>query len=276
MFFLIRPTRFGAAVLSSLLLAAGCRSASVNPAPTSSGLTPFFRSFDRPPRPPVEDTRSYPSPTPGSMAPAILPAPGYSEPSEPLEQEVPPPPSAKKSKWNFLPSGLKLSSNSLTNKHVHQTAAKAENSSRTKFDKLDSSNSLTRSTPSNSETLTEETVQSRFASTGNGPTLSAPEPNSIPPFASTASKLHAPSIAVSPTEVITSQPAPSVQAAPRSTVRNPWPSSRNVVERQGTQFENRPLGSNRIPAPASTESIIGPFSRMCVFGPAPTPSAGGS
>ncbi len=109
-----------ATVVTSLMIASGCRSAAVNSGSTNNGSAgsvgspPFYRSFERSPRP-YDD--SYDSPG-SSNPPSILPVPGASE------SEVPPPPSAQRSKWDLIRSGFKMPSMSRQTNQVNQTAAK--------------------------------------------------------------------------------------------------------------------------------------------------------
>lgn len=163
---LLNVHRFGAtAVLTSLMLVTGCRTASVNPASSSGGTPPFFRSFDRAPRSNDYDDGAYQSPSPEPMPPAILPAPGYSEP------DVPPPPSAKKSRWNLAPSVFKFQSKTRQNSEVHQTGAKVN---REFSSILGKERSIAPLLHDQSGDLVEETVQSRFSAAPTGPALSSP------------------------------------------------------------------------------------------------------
>lgn len=119
-FHMHRFTAF-ASFITSLILVTGCRSASVNShdgASTSKGSwgVPFYRSFERSPRP-YDDVES-PSlePIPPN---AIPPVPGYSEPTPP----IPPSPSAQKSRWKpKLPTFAQQN-------QVKQTAAEGKNGS---------------------------------------------------------------------------------------------------------------------------------------------------
>ena len=151
-------------VLTGVLLVTGCHSASVNPAPASGGTPPFFRSYDRTPRSYDDSNDSYQSPSPEPMPPAILPAPGYSEPN------VPPSPSAKKSRWNPVPSGFKFQSKR-QNSDVHQTGAKID---RGFSSTLGKERSVAPYLHDQSHDFVEETVQSRFSVAPTDSALSPP------------------------------------------------------------------------------------------------------
>lgn len=110
--------RLGAvlSVATSLLLASGCRSASVNstasPADGLGGPQPFYRSYERAPRPYDENYQ------PPSPPPEILPVPGYSEPS------LPPSPTTQKYRRSWLPAASKPS-NDQPNTDANQTETPA-------------------------------------------------------------------------------------------------------------------------------------------------------
>lgn len=149
-----------ASLATSVLILGGCRSTSVQPSPsinsgaTSSGKAPFYRSYD---------SDNYESPANQPAAPF----PGYSDqiaPLPPLEtpatelgpnDEIPPAPSAQRSRWNRLNGGMKLSSTARNNRDVSQTAAKSDrrNSSQNKVQ--------TTVTPRKERVVTEEVVQPR-------------------------------------------------------------------------------------------------------------------
>jgi len=107
-------------VATGVLLATGCRSASVNapsgpdPAYAPASPQPFYRSYERAPRPYDENYQ------PPSPPPDILPVPGYSEPS------VPPSPSTQKQRRSWFPAASRPS-NDPPNADVNQTGTNGMN-----------------------------------------------------------------------------------------------------------------------------------------------------
>ncbi|WP_010582551.1 hypothetical protein [Schlesneria paludicola] len=148
--------------VTSLILVSGCRSASVNSpdrASSSSGSwgAPFYRSFERSPRPydDVESPNLEPIPPD-----AIPPVPGYSEPTP----AIPPAPSAQKSRWKpKLPTFAQQS-------QVNQTAAKSEGKNGSA--KLGGIRSSQWTSKSNNG----EVVRARSANTDSQPELAAAVP----------------------------------------------------------------------------------------------------
>ena len=158
------------AIITSLLLISGCRSASVKSPSLKSGSLPYFRSYEQPE--PKFDNSYQPAPdmsTPPTP-PGILPMPGFSEPANP-ESEVPPPPTAQKSRWKLIPSAFKRLSVSTTQADVHQTTSKSD-------DRLLSAKPhRTKSSVPTLRDETEEIVQPRLSSlrsVAGGPELTDP------------------------------------------------------------------------------------------------------
>ena len=112
----------------AILLFCGCRSANrfssfgVNRTPYGSGPT-LVRPYGRAPQSYDDNTPSGDGLTPQSEPSDILPAPAYSDPESPTSA---PTPSAKKSKWNLIPSGNKISSSMRRNTDIDQTAVKSD------------------------------------------------------------------------------------------------------------------------------------------------------
>ncbi len=147
------------AVLTGLLLSSGCRSASVNSNSGSSGLSspisapPFYRSFQQTYPSYDGNNGNHQTPLPQPEPPSVLPVPGYSEP------ELPPSPSAKKSRWNLVPSGFKFPSSARQNSDVRQSGTQSKREYPTKLSTIKS-----RPDEANDsrDDVVEETVSSRF------------------------------------------------------------------------------------------------------------------
>jgi hypothetical protein len=154
----------------AIMLVCGCRSASttsstgINRVPYGVNRPAYTRSYGSPQQP-YDDDPSMPSQDPQPDPPSIVPAPGYAEP-----EDTPPVPSAKKSRWNLVPSGLKFPSMSRSNNDIHQTG-------------INSDRSLSKKTvkPNLSSAMTEQTVTSRYSDTANRTSL-PPAPNSDDPI----------------------------------------------------------------------------------------------
>ena len=150
------------AVAVVTLLLCGCRSASVTSSsgvgrvPAGIGGNSYARPYGKAGQPYDEEYRSFQSPSPLPDPTGIAPVPGYSEPED---TPVPPTPSAKKSRWNLVPPGLKPSL-SRSQGDVHQTGVDSERGFSKKTPK---SGSLNRSAEMNTPRLSEETVGSRSA-----------------------------------------------------------------------------------------------------------------
>ena len=148
------------AVGMGLLLSAGCRSSSITSRSSSdpTGGSSFFRSFERPSR---ESREAVPSD--GELVPVpdpsfVPPVPGSSEPFYPPAPV--PSPSAKRSRWSLVPSGLRNSSTVKSGDSINQTSVTGERV-------LSGKGARTTTTavhPSNeSQGLQEQAVTSRFA-----------------------------------------------------------------------------------------------------------------
>ena len=107
-FFLKNRLQTMASIVTSLLLASGCRNASVQSSTgigsdsSDSGNRQFYRSFERSTPRPQYDSDGYqlPSDGPGTIPPM--------PPNEPAPTPIPPSPSVQKSRRNLLPTGLNL------------------------------------------------------------------------------------------------------------------------------------------------------------------------
>jgi|GEM_PF-4503445 len=148
------------AVGMGLLLSAGCRSSSIasrsSSDPTSGSS--YFRSFERPSRESREavpyDGELVPVPDPSF----VPPVPGSSEPVYPPAPV--PSPSAKRSRWGLVPSGLKNSSTVKSGNSINQTSVTGDRGSSGKGARA----TTTAVHPSNeSQGLQEQAVTSRFA-----------------------------------------------------------------------------------------------------------------
>lgn len=108
-----------ASIALSLSLVGGCRSAGYRSESSSGesgyGTAPFYQSYPKPIAPYSEDINQPPSSQPNSSG--VAPVPGYSDP------EVPPAPSAQRSKRGFTPSNLKNTFNR-TSSDVQEMASK--------------------------------------------------------------------------------------------------------------------------------------------------------
>ena len=152
-----------ASVVTSLMLVSGCKNASVNNGPSlvpgGVGTPSIYRSYPQPARPYSEDMNQLPSTQPAP--PATLPVPGYSEP------EVPPAPSAQRSRWNFLPPNFKMPSLGRQSSDVHQTAAKSDEHGIGAIFKKNKSGSPTLRDDVEVGEVIEEVVHSRSSATSN-------------------------------------------------------------------------------------------------------------
>jgi hypothetical protein len=148
------------AIGMGLLLSSGCRSSSIASRSSSdpTGGSSYFRSFDRSSR----QTRDA-VPSDGELVPVpdpsfVPPVPGFSEPVYPPAPV--PSPSAKRSRWGLIPSGLKNSSTMKSGDSINQTSVTGERG-------LSGKGARTTTTvvhPSNeSQGLQEQPVSSRFA-----------------------------------------------------------------------------------------------------------------
>ena len=247
-----------ASVVTSLILVSGCRSASVDNshgnvlAPGVLGSPPAYKSYPQPGEPYDGGMNQFPSPQP--VPPAAIPTPGYSDP------EVPPPPSAQKSRWNFRNSSFKLPSLNRQTSEVRQMGAKSdEHGLVTIFRKNKKSASPTlRDTE---DVAVDEVVRPRSSTTNNDPVAAVPK-------LSESEELNAPVYAASnagKSESNLSSTASSNSAPIRTRygVVNQWPSARNstrVPENTnssgGTSYDiprlAPPITTNEVPA-ASNE-----------------------
>ena len=161
------------AVLTGLLLSSGCRSASVNTNSGSSGVSspisalPFYRSFQQTPPSYDGNNGNHQSPLPQPEPPSVLPAPGYSEP------ELPPSPSAKKSRWNLVPSGFKFPSGTRPNSDVRQSGTRSDRGYPTKLSTIKSHSD---GANDSRDDVVEETVSSRFIAKPDVSLHSSPQP----------------------------------------------------------------------------------------------------
>lgn len=148
------------AVGMGLLLSGGCRSSSITSRSSSdpTGGSSYFRSFERPSRESREavpyDGELVPVPDPSF----VPPVPGASDPFYP-----PPPvpsPSAKRSRWSLVPSGLKNSSIVKSGNGINQTSVTGERGS---FGKGARATTTAVHPSDESPGLQEQAVTSRFA-----------------------------------------------------------------------------------------------------------------
>jgi len=229
--------RFGAvaSVVTTLLIASGCRSASVN---SNSGLNsspgvgpfaPFYRSFERSPQP--VDENSSPSglePVP----PSVLPPPGYSEPEVPPEPPIPPSPSAKKSKWNLIPSSFKFPSLTRQNNQINQTGSKSFD--RPVREKRDEVASIATSVRDQDEDLKTETVSARV-------TVRSRRCELAPPTASESEIIITPGPSASRVEDDTSLSTLKPPIKTRYGVIRQWPNVRESSNVPADSFEPEKL-----------------------------------
>ena len=140
-------------VIASLILVSGCRSASVNSSsgnnsvPGATGSPSFFRSYPFSGHSIDDDENQVP--TPQSVPPTPLPDPGYTEP------EIPPAPTAQKSKWNFKSSHFKLPTIGRQSADVKQMGAKNDESGFASKFKTNPSGSPTLREDENNESTSE-------------------------------------------------------------------------------------------------------------------------
>ena len=159
----------------AILLFCGCRSANrfssfgVNRTPYGSGPT-LVRPYGRAPQSYDDNTPSGDGLTPQSEPSDILPAPAYSDPESPTSA---PTPSAKKSKWNLIPSGNKISSSMRRNTDIDQTAVKSDRIASSNRASKGSETSPARSASSG---VMVETVGSRYSARSTGMRRSSSTP----------------------------------------------------------------------------------------------------
>lgn len=105
-----------ASIALSLSFVAGCRSASYQSDSSAGerryGSLPFYQPYPKPPEPYNDELKEPPESQP------ILPVPGFSDP------EVPPAPSAQRSKKGLTPSNFKFPSLNRQANEVHQMTAR--------------------------------------------------------------------------------------------------------------------------------------------------------
>ena len=233
--------RINAFLASSLILVTGCRSASVNssssanPIPSGNGSSQMYRPYS-------EDTYQPQAPQP--MPPAVLPTPGYTDPATP---DVPPPPSAQKSRWNFVPSNLKFPSLNRLPQKVDQTAANTDGQdpSTKKIKKAWG----VKGAKNRDEEVIEEIVRPRQSVARFAPEQS----KSAPAFTGTDEQ---PEIAA-PADSDQEWTAPSeTPTRPRLTTNNPLP-VRNKWSRPANPVEET-TSANSIPAPDAVGETIRP------------------
>jgi len=153
------PQRFlaTAAITLSLALTSGCRSAgNASNSDTSTysyGSTPFYTPFPKPAKPYSEEMNQLPSQQPAPRS--IQPVPGYNEP------EVPPPPSAQRSRWNLTPSNFKLPALNRQKGDVNQTSARSDDNRHSASFKKPRTNKPT--LRSEAASTTEEVVRPRLS-----------------------------------------------------------------------------------------------------------------
>ena len=161
--------RFPICTIAILMLGVcGCRSVSKNPSGGVNripfGMTgmPSARLSGKPQHDYDDDPENQSLP---SQAPSVLPAPGVSE-----AEDTPPIPSAKKSRWNLVPSGLKFSSNTKFT-DVRQTGVKSDRNAAKTSPQISP-------TTNDEDVLTEETVVSRYSGASSRSAISQPSNDS--------------------------------------------------------------------------------------------------
>ena len=149
-----------ASLAASVLILGGCRGtavksgSSISSGTTGSGKAPFYRSYDSDN---YESPANHPAaPFPGN-ADQIAPLPPMD--SSDSQPEIPPAPSAQRSRWNKLQGGMKLPAMTRNSRDVSQTAAKLDHKAHSKK----STQSAVRSTVTTrkEEPIVEEVVQPR-------------------------------------------------------------------------------------------------------------------
>lgn len=157
-------SRIGAFAIVAIVIC-GCRSASIRPSggaikiPFGMGGIPSPPLYGQPQQAYDDDPQNQSLPS-QAKPPSILPAPAASE-----VEDTPAVPSAKKSRWNLVPSGLRFSSTPRSS-DVRQTGIKSDrNVSNT------TSKQVSPATTDESD-FTEEIVGSRHSGASSGPASS--------------------------------------------------------------------------------------------------------
>lgn len=161
-----------AAIAIVILVVCGCRSVSTISAgrairvPFGMGGSFAARPKEMPQKEYDDDPENQSLPS-QSDAPGVLPAPGASE-----AEDTPPVPSAKKSRWNLVPSGLKFPSTTRLSE-VLQTGIKSDRGASKTISKQETISKQ------DSPAVTEEVVGSRSSAASRKPTypLSPSSPN---------------------------------------------------------------------------------------------------